>query len=342
MIMPGARYEGVVTDATGRVGMVNTPEDEGLLDDEVVRDTSATIQYGKWYPMVHVRVKPTDWFDIRLAYTQGVSYPRLNYVLPAKKIRASDVSVEYGNPRLSTQQSINYDAFLSFYGNGIGLLTLGGFYKKIDNLIYVRSGHVIIDPAKEGVEPNLKGYSITRPENNPFTTEVYGFECEWQTNFKWLPRPFDGIVISANYSHIWSETKFPRSYVRQARIPTPPYVLTTVVDTFRTGDMPDQAADIANISLGYDLGRFSGRVSMLLQGKTLTYVGSREELDGFTDTYTRWDLSLKYEFIDDMSLYANVNNLTDAPDQSFMQTARYATGREYYGWTANLGITLEF
>jgi outer membrane receptor protein involved in Fe transport len=106
--------------------------------------------------------------------------------------------------------------------------------------------------------------------------------------------------------------------------------------------MPDQAADIANISLGYDLGRFSGRVSMLLQGKTLTYVGSREELDGFTDTYTRWDLSLKYEFIDDMSLYANVNNLTDAPDQSFMQTARYATGREYYGWTANLGITLEF
>lgn len=342
MIMPGVRYERTRIDATGRVGVVNTPEDEGLLDQEQVRDTTAVVNYRHWFPMMHLRVKPTEWFDIRLAYTKGISYPRLDYVLPAKKIRASTLSVDYGNPGLSSQLSTNYDAYLSFYGNTIGLLTLGGFYKKIDRLIYLRSGHVILDPAKEGVEPELRGYSITRPENNPFTTELYGFECEWQTNFKWLPKPFDGIVISANFSHIWSETKFPRSFVRQTRISAPPYILTTVVDTFRTGNMPDQASDIANLSLGYDLGKFSGRVSMLLQGKTLTFVGVREELDGFTDTYARWDLSLKYRLFDNISLYANVNNLTDAPDQSFMQTARYATSREYYGWTADLGVTLDF
>ncbi len=341
MILPGVRYERTHIDATGRVGMVNTPEDEGLLDEEQVRDTTAVVRYREWFPMIHVRVKPTDWFDIRLAYTKSISYPRLDYVLPAKKVRASQISVDFGNPGLSPQLATNYDAYLSFYGNRIGLLTLGGFYKKVDNLIYIRSGHVILDPVKEGVEQNLRGYFISRPENNPFTTDVYGFEFEWQTNFKWLPKPFDGIVINANYSHIWSSTKFPRSYVRQERITVPPYLLTAVVDTFRAGNMPNQAADIGNISLGYDLGRFSGRVSMLLQGKTLTFVGVRDELDGFTDTYTRWDLSLKYEIFTGISVYANVNNFTNTPDESFMQTARYATGREYYGWTADVGIALK-
>ena len=341
MILPGVRYELTNIDAVGRVGTVNTSDDEGLLDDNRVRDTTATVKYSRWFPMAHVRIRPADWFDVRLAYTQTVSYPRLDYVIPAKKIRASDISVTYGNPGLIPQFSTNYDAYLSFYGNKIGLFTVGGFYKNIENLIYVRSGHVILDPAKEGVEPNLKGYSITRPENNPNKTELYGFELDWQTNFKWLPRPFDGIVISANYSHIWSTTNFPRSFVRQTKIPVFPFLLTSVVDTFRTGNMPDQAADVGNFAFGYDLGGFSGRVSALLQGKTLTFVGVREELDGFTNTYVRWDLSLKYDVTEYFSVYFNLNNFTGQPDQSYMQTAQYPTSREYYGWTSDLGIVVK-
>jgi TonB-dependent receptor len=342
MVMPGVRYESTRIDATGRVGIVNSPEDEAMIDDERVQDSTSVIHYSEWFPMVHVRIRPTEWFDLRLAYTKSVSYPRLDYVLPSRKLRASDITLEMGNPGMRPQLSSNLDAYLSFYGNRIGLLTVGGFYKKIDDLIYLRSGHVILDPAKEGVEPNLRGYSITRPTNNPYETTVRGLECEWQTNFKWLPAPFDGLVLNLNYAHIWSRTDFPRSYVQQVRIPVFPFLLTSVVDTFRTGNMPDQAADIGNISVGYDVGGFSGRISALIQGKTLTFVGVREELDGFTDTYVRWDLSLKYDFSRTLGVYANVNNLTDQPDQSYMQTARYATGREYYGWTTDIGVTVKF
>ena len=249
--------------------------------------------------------------------------------------------IELGNPGLRPQLATNYDAYLSFYGNRIGLLTLGAFYKRITNLIYLRSGHVILDPAKENVDQAYVGYTIARAENNPFDTEVKGVEFEWQTNFKWLPQPFDGIVVSANYTHIWSETKFPRSFVREERLTVFPYRLTTVVDTFRTGTMPDQASDIANFALGYDIGGLSARVSMTLQGKTLTFVGVREELDGFTDTFSRWDLSLKYDITHNFGIFYNLNNFTNQPDESFMQTARYATGREYYGWTTDLGISIK-
>jgi TonB-dependent receptor len=341
MLLPGIRHEHTFIDANGRKGIVNTPEDEGLLDDDRVQDTTSVITYSKWFPMAHLRIKPLSWFDVRLAYTRSVSYPRMDYIIPAKKIKPSENKVEYGNSRLEPQMSTNYDLYLSFYGNRIGLFTAGGFYKKIDDLIYVRSGHVILDPAKEGVEKSLKGYSITRPENNPFKTELWGYEVEWQTNLKKLPRPLDGLVININYSHIWSETSFPRSFVKQEKIPVFPFIKTTVVDTFRTGAMPDQAADIANVSFGYDVGHFSGRISMLLQGKTLSYVGVREELDGFTEDYIRWDLSLKYDLTKTISLFYNFNNLTNRPDQSFMQTARYPTSQDYYGWTTDLGIAVK-
>ncbi len=114
------------------------------------------------------------------------------------------------------------DVYLSFYGNRIGLLTIGGFYKKIDDLIYLRSGHVILDPAKEGVEPNLRGYSIVRPANNPYETDVHGLECEWQTNFKWLPAPFDGLVLSLELRAHLVEDKFPSLVCAAGTDPGPP------------------------------------------------------------------------------------------------------------------------
>ncbi len=341
MFLPGVRYEYTHINAMGKTGVVNSEDEEGNLDYEMVRDTSSAIRYKKWFPMVHLRIKPAGWFDIRLAFTESVSYPRMDYIIPAKRIKASSKTVEYGNPGLIPQMSTNYDAYISFYGNRIGLFTLGGFYKKIDDLIYLRSGHIILDPEKEGVESNLKGYAIVRPENNINMTTVHGIEVEWQTNFGWLPRPFNGLVLNANYTHLWSETHFPRSFVEQERIPVFPFLKTTVIDTFRTGPMPNLASDIANISLGYDIGRFSGRVSLLLQGKTLNFVGVRDELDGFTETYIRWDLSLKYDIAKYLEIFGNWNNLTDRPDQSFMQTVNYPTAREFYGWTADIGFVFK-
>jgi TonB-dependent receptor len=342
MFMPGARYETTTLDATGKAGVVNSEDEEGNLDYNTIRDTTSLKSYGEWFPMIHFRAKPTHWFDVRLAYTQTVSYPRLDYIIPAKRIKAASKIVEYGNTLLNPQLATNYDIYLSFYGRKIGLLTLGAFYKNITNLIYLRSGHIILDPVKEGVADNLKGFAIVRPENNINDTKVYGLEVEWQTNFSWLPGPFNGFVFSINYSHLWSETHFPRSFVKRERISEFPFLKSTVIDTFRTGPMPDLASDIANISLGYDQGPFSGRLSMLLQGKTLSFVGVREELDGFTDTYLRWDMTLTWDLTKHYELFYNMNNLTDRPDESYMQTARYPTSREFYGWTSDFGVAIKF
>lgn len=341
MFFPGVRYENTHANMTGREGNVGEESYEPDLDNIYVSDTSATASYGRWFPMFHVRVRPTGWFDIRLAYTRSLSRPQLNWMLPKKKVNGSDQSVEFGRPDLQPQMSTNYDVFLSFYSNKIGLLTIGGFYKEIDSLIFEREGHKILNWEKEGFTKNLQGFTLSRPENSPFKTEVRGFEVEWQTNFRWLPSPFDGIVLNANYAHIWSETRFPRSFVRLEPIDVFPFIKTTVIDTFRAGDMPDQADDIANVAIGYDKGPFSARLSLLYQGMTLSSVGERPELDGFTADLVRWDLSVKYRITDNIGLFYNLNNFTDRPDESFQQK-RYLTEREFYGWTTDIGIGFAF
>jgi len=339
MLLPGVRYEYTTAKITARKGNVPSSEFEPKLDQPYVTDTTATTTYGCWFPMFNTRLRPTSWFDIRLAYTKSFKRPPLGC---AKKVNGSAQSVEFGRMDLKPQISKNYDIFLSFYSNDIGLFTLGGFYKEIDDLILNRQGHKILNAKKEGFPKELQGLTLSRPENSPFPTKVKGWEVEWQTNFNWLPSPFDGIVLNANYSHIWSETQFPRSFVTQKKIPVFPFVYTVVVDSFRVGSMPNQSDDIANVAIGYDKGPFSARLSMLYQGKTLSSVGERPELDGFTADLLRMDLSVKYKLMKYIVLFFNWNNITNEPDESFQQQTRYPTDREFYSWTADFGIGYAF
>jgi len=342
MLLPGIRYEQTRAEMVGRKGNIPDDDYEPRVDTPIVRDTTAVATYGRWFPMLHTRVRPTHWFDIRLAYTKSLSRPRLDWMLPKKKVHGSQRLVEFGRPDLKPQISTNYDIFLSFYGNVIGLFTAGGFYKEIEDLIFSREGHKILKAEEEGLPKELQGYVLARPENNPYLTKVKGWEVEWQTNFHWLPSPLDGIILNANYTHIWSETHFPRSLVKQEKIPVFPFVKTAVLDTFRVGSMPDQADDIANIAFGYDKGPLSARLSVLYQGKTLSSVGERPELDGLTDDLLRMDLSVKYRFTRHIGVFFNWNNITNEPDESFQQATRFPTASEYYGWTTDLGIGYTF
>ncbi len=342
MILPGVRYERTHTDMTGRKGWIPDSETEPGLDDPVVYDTSATNTYGRWFPMMHMRIRPTGWFDVRLAYTKTLSRPRLDYLMPLKAVDGSAQTVEFGRPDLRPQISNNYDLFVSFYGNKLGLLTCGGFYKEISDLIFMRTGHKILNAKKEGYTSDLQGLTLIQPENNPNLTTVKGWEAEWQTRFDWLPSPLNGLVLNINFTHLWSETRFPRSFVRQQKINVYPFVITTVVDTFRVGKMPDQANDIMNIAIGYDKGPLSARLSMLHQGKTLSRVGVRPELDGYTADLMRWDLSANYRLSKHLKLFFNWNNITNEPDESFQQATRFLTNQEYYGWTTDIGIGYAF
>jgi hypothetical protein len=80
---------------------------------------------------------------------------------------------------------------------------------------------------------------------------------------------------------------------------------------------------------------------MIYQGDALQTIGTRAELDGYSDAFTRWDLALQYKLFPKIALTFNMNNITNLPEGAFLGIAAFPTREEYFGWTADLGIRID-
>ena len=78
-LFPGIRYENFRFNyeafSTERFG----PNPEDFRNDDISSDDT---KGQNWFPQMHVRVKPTDWLDIRLARTESIIYPDFRAVSP--------------------------------------------------------------------------------------------------------------------------------------------------------------------------------------------------------------------------------------------------------------------
>ncbi len=336
--IPGLRYEKNRTTYHGvRGSSVALKWNEGYQH----HDTSTTRINTFWLPMLHLKIKPLSWFDIRLAYTQTLARPNYNHIVPKWDIQLNSVS--WNNPFLKPAKSENYDVYLSFYGNAIGLFTVGGFYKEITDLIFYSGRRVILDPAEYGLPESEVSKVISSQMNNPNPVTVKGFELEWQTHFWYLPKPLNGLVLNANFTRSFSDAKYPKVEIVTKYLTQPPWVIQTNVDTFYTNRLINQPDDIINLTLGYDYKDFSIRVSMLYQSDIFKRSNFYRELRATTEAYTRWDLSIRQKLpVEGLELLLNWNNITDEWEQNTNLGTGYPEKIQQYGMTADIALRYKF
>jgi len=340
MLLPGVRYERTSTYYNAFFGRVPQLDTDIEADQVVLRDTTSEQSYGDWFPMVQLRVRPTDWFDVRLAYTRTQSRPDFDDTSPQVRISDTSQLITKGSPGLRPAQATNLDAYLSFYSNRIGLFSVGAFYKRIEGVIY--DADVRLQDQETADANNFSeyvGYRVLEPRNLDTPTTVRGIEVDWQANFLWLPGPLSGVVFNANVSRIFSDTEVERVRATTEVGPPPFYIPTVTYSTVRQEvQLLDQPDWVANVSLGYDRGPFSGRVSVLYQEGNLTGYGSNDRTLSYFDTYVRWDAQASYRVVPALSLFAQLNNLTDRPDIALQSTGRFLSEEESYGRSFNVGL----
>ncbi len=346
MILPGVRYEDNVTQYTASRGDDARRIEEGYN----YHDTTMTRHNYFWLPMVHVKYDPLDWLGFRFAYTNTLTRPNFSRIIPGWHINTTNSFMAYKNYQLKPGESENFDFAVTVYQNHIGFLNAAFFYKKIKNLIYNPGTLVLTYPNEFGIPKNLGVETISTTINNKYTAEIKGVELDWQTHFWYLPFPFDGLVLDVNLTLMSSETKYPKNILRDKIVGYDttfvfgqPHIIpireTVNVDTFYTGRIVDQPNQIFNISLGYDYKGFSGRISMQYTDNILSRTNFWPELTAFTDTYVRWDLSLKQKLpVKGLQIYFNMNNITNAVDKSLIAGNKYPTAQQYYDMTMDLGI----
>ncbi len=330
-LLPGVRYQELTTSYTAPRG-TQTP----LQYD--YSDTTIDETHGYWLPMVHLIIRPLSWLQVHLAYTNTLTYPSFNAITP--RINIGFASVVWNNYALKPGRSTNYDAIFSVYNNAIGLFTIDGFLKHISDLIFPISTYIINPADYPGIPSTTKGEPLTTSINDPNKVDLWGTEVDWETHFWYLPGPLSGLVLSVNYTHIFSRAKYPRVTVTTIYLPKYQQIVN---NSFYTDRMIYQPDDIANLAVGYDFKGFSVRVSMLYQSNVFQQANFWPELRVDRAKYVRWDFALKQNLPWlGLRAFFDLNNINSARDLNINQGSSFPESEQVYGLTADMGFETSF
>lgn len=334
-IIPGVRYE--FSDNEYKSGISSLNGRYGV--NGFFRDTTTTQTYGEVLPHLHIKYKVLDWLDFRASYATTLARPDFNYISPRSQINDNSLFIISGNPDLKHAKARNLDFFATVYKSKWGLFSAGFFYKSIDNISYpFRINLVDQETADANGWPNNTGYEL-RSFINSGESVVRGFEVDFQTSFRFLPKAFHGFVANINYSRLYSRTE--SFFLTSETVlinQVPPIFMTTFTNNVREVALPTQAPHIFNISLGYDVNKFSSRISGTYQGTQASRYDSNKDFDQFVSSFWRWDASIKQRFGNHLSAFLNINNFTNQQDISFTRAEEYRNTLETYGLTATIGI----
>ncbi len=347
--IPGIRYEKTSIKYESYIAE-DFPASESIPVSVFFQDTIGRNTYSHLLPQIHLQIKPTNWFDIRLAYTNTLSRPDYDQLAPKKIINVNSRIIELGNTELKPALSRNYDLILTFYKQKYGLLTLGAFYKDIQDFLWNKQALVLADsktdPDVLGIPQSSLGFTVYYPVNNSNRSSIKGFEVDIQSNMDFLP--IKGFVLNLNLTLLESKTKYPEVLVQRTAnpdfgvIPGAPRVKFTNKDTAYVDRLLSQPTYLANAGLGYDNKKIglSARLSFNFQDDILTKEQRRPDgadREG-TLAFYRWDFQMNQRITKRLSFTANVSNIFNQPDQSSRLLTGYITKLEYYGYMVQAGI----
>ena len=346
--IPGVRYENTNYDT--KAWFVERRIDDALeipgYEQEATRENEFLL------PMVHLKYKAFDWLQIRGAYTKTIFRPNYNWIVPYEFVDNALRPFKYdaGVPDLKVEQWNNIDLMIAFHSQKLGLLSFNGFYKTVDDKIWRRTWtRITSDDPLDRFAPEHE-VDVSSYYNNDYETIVRGFEVEWQTNFRHLPKPFSYFALTTNYSYINNETVYPDSRVELVEVGVsnrgrPIYEKQRSDSTFN-GPMMNQPSHLANVSLGFSYGGLEIWGSYQYIGETNVSRAVQIERDRFKSAFSRYGIQGKYELpfknLPGMDVIFNVANINNILEQEYLRGDSRPVSLQQYGWTSDLGIRYSF
>jgi TonB-dependent receptor len=303
MVLGGFRHEITKIEYTGNEVVFDEEGDFESVTTETNKET-----FSNFLPMLHFRYRVTPRTNFRAAFTTGIARPDYETLVPYKIIVREDEEMELGNPDLIPTKSMNFDLLGEHYFQGIGILSGGVFYKKLNDIIY--------PSIFEMAGGDYDGYLVEQAIQGEKAT-LFGFELNWQQQLTFLPGFLNGFGIYANYTYTTSDADV------SGREGVP---------------LPGQAGNVANFAVSYEKGGFSGRVSMNYHGSYLDALGEDEDHDVFYDNHLQWDISLSQRLFGGMQVYAQAINLNNVPLRYYIGKTDRPIQREFYSWWIHAGI----
>ena len=125
-------------------------------------------------------------------------------------------------------------------------------------------------------------------------------------------------------------------------LPYFPFEKTRIVLSEKKQKLEGQPELYGNASIGYDIAGFSARVSVFYQGEFNTGFSIDGRNDQEQGSYTKWDLVLKQNVTNNISLIFNLNNFSSMVEETYIKNRivnwNLLNTSEKYGLTFDFGV----
>ena len=327
-------------------------------------------QYNDTLPSMNLVWELNDKLMLRFAAAKVMARPQMTALQPGvtaftvpvgigadpAQFDGSNAAITLGNTKLKPFRASNLDFNVEWYFARDAILSVAVFHKEIESFpqVVLREGKLseifnaeqianlraAYDGLTDVASDSRRAYI---DQDLPFQVRQYndapggkldGFEIAYQQNFTFLPAPFDGFGIQANYTQIESELE---------------YILDPARNLTGTAPFLGASPKSFNATTFYEVEKWSARVSSAYRAAYQTtyplasggcdpgvcdsplindFIGSEETLNV--------DASFTYKLTDNVTFTAEALNLTNQTDTRWAYQAdpvvnNYgSTGRQYF------------
>ncbi len=266
-------------------------------------------------PNIHLKYRLTEFSNLRFATAFNYARPNFNNIVPFVNYDADAIRLNLGNPDLQPASAYNIDLMYEYYFANVGIVSVGGFYKNIDNFQFTR----IVPALTEDFPgyPGTTGFEF-RQEQNGENAVVAGVEVNVITQLDFLPSILKNFGVNFNYTWAYSD-----AFTQD-----------------RTGiSLPGQAQHTWNGALTYDLKKFSGRVSFNYNGAFVNSVASQLQDDIIQEERLQIDANVSWSFSKRWRIFGEFINITNAPSIRYQGERERIARIAYFGWWTRAGIS---
>jgi TonB-dependent receptor len=279
-------------------------------------------------PNLQLKYDITPNLVARLGYSKSIARPTFQQIVPAIEngdLQATIPGTEgtasqtFGNGNLPTTRSHNFDASIEYYPAEGAILSISGFDKEISD--YIKQDYFL----NSAGGANVSFSSINH-------ARIYGFELQYEQQFRFLPCPLDGLGVRGSFSRIFSQGQ-----THPGREET---------------SLPSQAGVIWNAGIFYQKYNWTIWVGATFTGHNLLAVGAPPRTlngttvppsaDTYFDGYLQVDAKVQYAINKNLTVYFEGNNLNDGPLRFYAGDPSHPLQNEYYGPSFAGGVKLTF
>lgn len=318
-VLAGMRIENTKLESTGNsLTFIEEDEDNGIEEGIEVEEVNAENSYTNILPGVHFKYDVSNNTILRFAWTNTLARPNYVDIIPRAEILNEDNEIILGNADLEPTTSMNFDVMAEHYFQSVGLLSGGLFYKDIENFIYTFQGETTDDT----FGPGTTGYETFQPLNGDGAS-VFGLELAFQRQLDFLPGFARNFSLYLNYTYLSSSADGIRNEDGDER---------------EDIDLPNTAPNMFNGSLAYADKKFSARLSANFSDSYIDEIGGNEFEDRYYDTQLFIDFNASFQINSNLSLYADLNNITNQPLRYFQSVKERTQQVEFYGQRLTFGL----